>query len=87
MANSRDHYEVLGLSRNATDDEIRSAHRKLAREHHPDLNKSDDAAERFNEVQQAYDVLSDPEKRRNYDRYGHAGVNGPSGGPLTPACP
>lgn len=80
MAPPRDHYEVLGVSRSASDDEIKSAHRRLAREHHPDLNKSEGAADRFNEIQIAYDVLSDPEKRKRYDRYGHAGVDGPPPG-------
>lgn len=90
MAGPRDHYEVLGISRGASEDEIKSAHRRLAREHHPDLNKSDDAADRFNEIQLAYDVLSDPEKRQRYDRFGHAGVDGPppgSGGPGGPGGP
>ena len=80
MAGQRDHYEVLGIPRGASEDEIKSAHRRLAREHHPDLNKSEGAADRFNEIQSAYDVLSDPEKRKRYDRYGHAGVEGPPPG-------
>lgn len=80
MASPRDHYEVLGVSRDASEGDIKSAHRRLAREHHPDLNKNEDAAERFNEIQTAYDVLSDPEKRSRYDRFGHSGTNGPSGG-------
>lgn len=80
MASPRDHYEVLGVSKGASEDEIKSAHRRLAREHHPDLNDSDDAAERFNEIQTAYDVLSDPEKRSRYDQFGHAGTNGPPPG-------
>ena len=74
MANPRDYYEILGVDRSAGSDEIRSAHRRLAREHHPDLNDDPASAERFNEIQQAYDVLSDPEKRTKYDRFGHAGV-------------
>lgn len=74
MANPRDYYEILGVDRSAGPDEIRSAHRRLAREHHPDLNDDPASAERFNEIQQAYDVLSDPEKRTKYDRFGHAGV-------------
>ncbi len=81
-----DYYQVLGLSRQATAEEIRKAYKKLARENHPDVKKDDPAAaERFKQVQAAYDVLSDPEKRGLYDRYGaaytHAG-RGPAGGPF-----
>lgn len=72
MARKRDYYEVLSVSRDATADQIRSAHRKLARELHPDINKAPDAAAKFAEVQEAYDVLSDPEKRATYDRVGHS---------------
>jgi molecular chaperone DnaJ len=76
----RDYYEVLGVSRNAVQDEIRRAFRKLAFELHPDRNKSDDAADKFKELNEAYEVLSDAEKRQNYDRFGHAandpGMNG-----------
>ena len=80
MAGKRDYYDVLGVSRSASEDEIRSAHRKLARKLHPDINKEADAAERFSEVQEAYDVLSDAEKRQQYDQFGHAGLGG-GGGP------
>ena len=64
MPASRDHYDVLGVSRSASADEIRSAHRRLARQYHPDLNKDPGAGDRFNEVQRAYEILSDPEKRK-----------------------
>jgi len=69
----RDYYEVLGVKRSAEADEIRSAYRKLARKYHPDANKAPGAAEKFREATEAYDVLSDAEKRKAYDRYGHAG--------------
>ena len=74
-----DFYETLGVSRTASDDEIKSAYRALARKLHPDVNKAKDAAARFAEVQEAYDVLSDPEKRKLYDRAGHAGFEPPPG--------
>jgi DnaJ-class molecular chaperone len=81
----RDLYDVLGISRSATADEIKKAHRKLVRQFHPDVNKNNPAAtEKFKEVQEAYDILSDPAKRRNYDQFGHAGVGagvGGTGGP------
>src|SRR4030095_7745761 len=71
----RDYYEILGVPRTASADEIKKAHRKLVRKYHPDMNKNNkEAEERFKEVQEAYDVLSEPEKRRNYDQFGHAGV-------------
>ena len=79
MAAARDYYEVLGVGRSASDEEIRSAHRRLARQFHPDLNKDPSAGERFNEIQQAYEVLKDPEKRTKYDRFGHAGLEAETG--------
>ena len=77
MAAPRDYYDVLGVSRSASADELKSAHRRLARKYHPDLNKEEGAEDLFREIQNAYDVLSDPEKRQRYDRFGHAGVDGP----------
>jgi curved DNA-binding protein len=77
MAKQRDYYEVLGVSRKATAEEVRKAHRKLVRQYHPDVNRNNpQAAEKFKEVQEAYDVLSDETKRKNYDQFGHAGVGG-----------
>src|SRR3954467_12359850 len=68
----RDYYEVLGVGRSATEDEIRKAYRKLALQYHPDRNKEDGASDQFKEVAEAYAILSDGEKRGLYDRYGHA---------------
>ena len=77
----RDYYEVLGLPRNAGKEGIRSAYRKLARQHHPDVNKEPEAEARFKEINEAYQVLSDDEKRALYDRYGHAAMGqGGAGG-------
>ena len=70
MPVKRDYYEVLGIARNATDEEIRRAFRKLAFKHHPDHNREDGAEERFKEVNEAYEVLSNPDKRAAYDRFG-----------------
>ena len=76
MADKRDYYEVLGVQKGASDDEIKKAYRKLAKQYHPDLNKDNpDAADKFKEASEAYDVLSDSEKRSRYDQFGHAGVD------------
>ena len=77
----RDYYEILGVARDAADQEIKSAYRKLALKHHPDRNPGDKKAEEaFKEAAEAYAVISDPEKRSAYDRYGHAGVGAGAGG-------
>src|SRR5579864_522694 len=79
----RDYYDILGVAKTASADEIKRAHRKLALKYHPDRNKSNrDAEEKFKEIQEAYDVLSDTSKRANYDQFGHAGVG--AGGPGGP---
>src|SRR4051812_23748878 len=79
---ARDLYEVLGVKRDASEDEIKKSYRKLARQYHPDRNPGDKQAEgRFKEIQEAYDVLSDQTKRSNYDRFGTATPNGGAGGP------
>lgn len=72
MANKRDYYEVLGINKGASKDEIKSAYRKLAKKYHPDINKAPDAEAKFKEVQEAYDVLYDDNKRATYDQFGHA---------------
>jgi len=77
----RDYYEILEVNRSASNDDLKAAFRRLARQFHPDVNKSDDAEERFKEINEAYAVLSDQDKRAAYDRFGHAGVRGAAGSP------
>ena len=80
MAEKRDYYEVLGLSKGASEDEIKKAYRKLAKKYHPDVNKAPDAEAKFKEINEAYEVLSDPQKRQTYDQFGFAGMDGAAGG-------
>ena len=81
MAEKRDYYEVLAIGKNATDAEIKSDYRKLAKKYHPDLNPGNkEAEEKFKEVNEANDVLSDPQKRQRYDQFGFAGVDPNYGG-------
>lgn len=77
--NKRDYYEVLGVDKNATEADIKSAFRKLAKKYHPDVSKEENAAEKFKEAQEAYAVLSDPEKRKQYDQFGHSAFNNNGG--------
>ena len=78
MASKRDYYEILGVPRNASPEEIKKAYRRLAKKYHPDLNpdNKEEATEKFKEISEAYEVLMDPEKRALYDRYGHEGLSG-----------
>ena len=83
MAGKRDYYEILGVGKNASDDEIKKAYRKLAVKYHPDKNPGDKEAEaKFKEINEAHDVLSDKQKRARYDQFGHAGVGGAGGNPF-----
>ncbi len=79
MSNKRDYYEVLGLSKGASEQEIKKAYRTLAKKYHPDMNKEPGAEEKFKEINEAYEVLSDPTKKANYDQYGFAGMDGAGG--------
>ena len=81
MADKRDYYEVLGVSKTASDDEIKKAFRTLAKKYHPDMHPGDkECEEKFKEAQEAYAVLSDAEKRKQYDQFGHAAFDGTGGG-------
>src|SRR5690554_3369101 len=75
----RDYYDVLGVSRDANEIEIKKAYRTLAKKYHPDVNKEPGAEEKFKEVQEAYEILSDPQKREQYNQFGHEGPNMGSG--------
>src|SRR5258706_1311974 len=86
----RDYYDVLGVTKNASEEDIKKAYRKLAMKHHPDRNQGDDAKkseDKFKEAKEAYEMLSDPQKRAAYDQYGHAGVDPNMGGGFRPGGP
>src|SRR5262249_42153052 len=84
MAAKRDYYELLGVARNASEEDIKKAFRRLARQYHPDVNKEKGAEERFKEINEAYEVLGDAQKRQAYDRFGHAGVGAGAGAGANP---
>ncbi|MBR4856061.1 MAG: DnaJ domain-containing protein, partial [Bacteroidaceae bacterium] len=80
MAQKRDYYEVLGVSKGASEQEIKKAYKKMAIKYHPDRNPGDkEAEEKFKEAAEAYDVLHDPQKRQRYDQFGHEGLSGAGG--------
>src|SRR5512138_1946973 len=88
-AAKRDYYDILGVAKNASEEDIKKAYRKLAMKHHPDRNQGDEAKkaeEKFKEAKEAYEMLSDPQKRAAYDQFGHAGVD-PSAGGFRPGGP
>src|SRR3990172_4956915 len=76
MSNKRDYYEILGVTKGASDEGIKKAYRTKARKHHPDVDKTAGAAERFKEINEAYQVLSDPQKKAAYDQFGHSAFQG-----------
>src|SRR5437016_4566545 len=80
MTEKRDYYEVLGVARNAAGEEIKRSYRSLARKYHPDVNKESGAEAQFKEINEAYEILSDDQKRAAYDRYGHQAFNGSMAG-------
>ena len=80
MSDKRDYYEVLGVEKNASEGDLKNAFRSLARKYHPDRSTEEGAEDKFKEIQEAYAVLSDQEKRAQYDRFGH---NGPGGSPFS----
>ena len=79
MPTKRDYYEILGVDKSSSGKEIKSAYRKMALKYHPDKNKADDAEEKFKEINEAYQVLSDGEKKKAYDQFGHAAFDPASG--------
>src|SRR3990172_12328931 len=85
MATTRDYYDILGVPRGASDEDVKRAFRKLAQQWHPDVNTDPGADDRFKEINEAYQVLSDPQRRQAYDVFGHAGLGGagaPGAGPF-----
>ena len=80
MSTKRDYYEILGLSKDATESDIKKAYRTLAKKYHPDVNKAAGSEDKFKEINEAYEILSDPQKKASYDQFGHAGMSGAAGG-------